>query len=129
MLIHGVFENRMNFMKKLQISDFVGSAGRAKKELSHLAEKSVIGFMKDFLADEHGRAYKILNPRSGKEEWDLPIWMNKAIVYKLYALKRPKECTSEFRVSSVSSMLFHNYKLRTKSHKIYVLNPNDRPND
>ena len=98
MLIHGVFDNRMNFMQKLQISDFVGSAGRAKNELNRPAEDSVISFIKDFWADEPGRAQKIPNPRSGKEEWHLPVWMNKAFVYKLYASKWPKDCTGEFRV-------------------------------
>jgi len=56
MLIHGVTENRMSFLQKLQIPDFVGSNGRAKTELSRPLEDSGIGFMKEFSADESGRA-------------------------------------------------------------------------
>jgi len=56
MLIHGVSKNRMSFLQKLNFSYFVGSIGRAIKELGRPAEDSVIGFMQDCLADEHGRA-------------------------------------------------------------------------
>ena len=73
MLIQGVSKNCMNFLQKLQIPDFFGSTGRAKKELNRPAEDSVIGFMEEFLVDEHGRAQKIPNPRIGKEEWHLPV--------------------------------------------------------
>ena len=31
MLIHGMYENRMSFLQKLKIPDFVGSNGRAKR--------------------------------------------------------------------------------------------------
>jgi hypothetical protein len=57
-----------------------GSTSRAKKEISRLAEDTVIGFMNEFLADKHDRAQKIPNPTSSKEEWHLPVWMTKALV-------------------------------------------------
>jgi len=63
LLIHRVSENRMSFLQKLRIPDFVGSVGRAEKEIIRPSEDSVIGFMKEFLADEHGRAKKIPKPR------------------------------------------------------------------
>ncbi len=109
MLIHGVSENRMSNLQKLVISDFVGSTSRAKKEISRPAEDTVIGFMKEFLADKHGRAQKIPNPRSGKEEWHLPDWMNKAFVYKMFVSEWPKDCTGNllFRIFFVSLMIFH----------------------
>ena len=63
MLIHGVSENRMSNLQKLGISDFVGSTSSAKKEVSYPAEDTVIGFMIKKIADKHGRAQKIPNPR------------------------------------------------------------------
>jgi hypothetical protein len=115
MLIHGVSENRMSNLQKLGISDFVGSTSRAKKEISRPAEDTVIGFMNEFLADKHGRAQKIPNPRSGKEEWHLPVWMNKAFVYKLFVSEWPKDCTGNllFCIFSISLILaFSSYPTR-----------------
>ena len=96
MLIHGVSENCMSNLQKVGISDFVGSTSRAKKEISRPAEDTIIGFMEEFLDDKHGRAQKIPNQRLGKEEWHLPVWMNKAFVYKLFDSKWPKDCTGVY---------------------------------
>ena len=109
MLIHGVSENRMSNLQKVGISDFVGSTSRAKKEISRPAEDTIIGFMKEFLDDKHGRAQKIPNPRSGKEEWHLPVWMNKAFVYKLFDSKWPKDCTGVYFIILYFLRLFDDF--------------------
>ena len=96
MIIHGVSENHMNNLHKIGVAGYVGCTERAKKEPVRPREDAVIGFMQDFLAEKHGRAQKIPNPRSSKEEWHLPVWMTKTYVYKFMVADWPKDASGKF---------------------------------
>lgn len=69
--------------RPIGVKDYVGATQRPPKTPCRPAEDAVIGFMKSFLAEKHGRAQKMPNPRSGHEEWHLPVSMTKLYVYKL----------------------------------------------
>lgn len=96
------------------VADYVGTSQRAPKTPCRPAEDAIIGFMKDFLAEKHGYAQKIPNPRAGHEEWHLPVWMTKHYVYNLMvaSMKIQGNCGSGTLLIIVGRIAVSDYSYR-----------------
>ena len=46
--------------------------------------ESVRAFLANYFAPENGRCEKLPNPRYGREEYRLPIWLSKTAIYNSY---------------------------------------------
>ena len=69
--------------------------------------ESVRMFLANYFAPENGRCEKLPNPRYGRDEYRLPIWLSKAQVYRVYTDDCEK-CKGKFRF--VPSLIFDSHE-------------------
>ena len=47
--------------------------------------ESVRAWLKTYFENENGKCEKLPNPRYGRDEWRLPIWLPKRELYRIYS--------------------------------------------
>lgn len=83
--LHGCSENRMYSLKRKACDDF-REVERPKQKIFKWNPKyeDVKTFLDNYFAPENGRCERLPNPRYGKEEFRLPIWLSKLKVFLVY---------------------------------------------
>lgn len=67
------------------IDDTFSSIGRVQqKERVNRIYESARTFLANYFADENGRCEKLPNPRGSRDEYRLPLWLNKSALYRIY---------------------------------------------
>lgn len=85
MRIHSVSEGRMVKLKALVQDDTFSKSGRVqKKQRINPAYESVTKFLTYYFSDANGRCEKMPNPRSSRDEYRLPSWLNRSLLYTFY---------------------------------------------
>ena len=57
---------------------------QSKKPRFNQKSEAARAFLANYFSEDNGRCEKIPNPRFGREELRLPIWLTKAKVYEVY---------------------------------------------
>ena len=83
--IHGCGENRMYSLKRKASDDReeVECPKQQKPKWNNKFE-TVRSFLNDYFAPENGRCEKLPNPRYGRDEYRLPVWLSKLKIYSAY---------------------------------------------
>ena len=47
-------------------------------------------FLESYLDKNYGKCEKLPNPRYGRDEWRLPTWLKKEVLYEIYKVDQEK---------------------------------------
>ena len=83
-MLHAVSESRLCALAKEVKKDPI-TFQRTVLPYSSKKSSDVRALLDDYFKPENGRCEKMPNPQSGREEWHLPSWLKKSVVYKLYS--------------------------------------------
>ena len=101
LLIHGCSDSRLYGLKRQASDDNSTASGRIAKTPRYKSKSEPCrAFLENYFADENGRCEKLPNPRYGREEYRLPVWMTKQYVFDAYV----KDCNAS-KVSKSSPPL------------------------
>lgn len=87
MMIHNISEGRLNSIKKMverhdiPAEEFGRSAQQPRWNKKY---ETVRTFLAGYFDKAHGKCEKLPNPRYGRDEWRLPTWLKKDVLYDIY---------------------------------------------
>ena len=85
-MIHACSEGRLLSIKRqlVQADGTETSNRQQKRQRVNVKYESVRAFLSTYFSPENGRCEKLPNPRFGRDEYRLPIWLTKKKLYRVY---------------------------------------------
>ena len=85
LLIRSCSDTRLYTLKRQASENSSVASGRTPKAPRHAPKyEMAVAFLTNYFASENGRCEKLPNPRYGRDEYRLPIWLTKEYVFRAY---------------------------------------------
>lgn len=86
MFIHSVSEQRLALIQSEVYNEENprDSGDEESVKYNCLPARAARAWLDEYFSEENGRTEKIPNPSAGRDEWNLPCWMTKHAVYRIF---------------------------------------------